>query len=588
VERRSPDRGDATGRIRCWNGEIDLRSELPIIGVLGAYRRGWIVRDALAAVTICAVLVPQALAYGQLAGLTPVAGLYAALAPLVLYPLFASSRRLMVGPESGLAILTALSLAPLAAEGSARFAVLAAMLALLTGALLILSGLVRLGFLADFFSRPVLLGFINGVAVIIIVSQLPQLLGIKVEADSTLGMLWDVLTHVGDAQWRTIALGAILLIVLALVQRFAPRFPGALAALVLGGGAVALLGLASKGVAIIGAVPAGLPGFAVPHVSLGDIGALVPVAGGLAFVGFAQSILTARVFAERHGEALDANQELVALGVGNIGAGLLRGFPSSSSQSRTAVAETAGMRTQLAQIAAGLLIVGFLLWLTGVLHDVPKVALAAIIVSASVGLFDLRAVRRLYGQDRFEFGVAVGTLAAVVALGILVGILTAVFLSLALLIARISRPRDAVLGAADHGGGFEEVTTGGDLEAAPGVVVYRFDAPLFFANADYFVDQAIQVFEEAGSGRFVLDFEAVTLVDVTAARALKRLLSDVASRDAELCVARASRAVFHQMDEAGLVKAIGKARFYPSVRAAVRGDGLRSRRSRPPPTGDAG
>ena len=378
--------------------------------MLGAYRRGWVLRDVLAAVTICAVLVPQALAYGQLAGLSPVAGLYAALAPLVLYPLFASSRRLMVGPESGLAILTALSLAPLAAEGSARFAVLAAMLALLTGGLLILSGLVRLGFLADFFSRPVLLGFINGVAVIIIVSQLPQLLGIKVESDSTLGTLWDVLTHIGDAHWRTVALGAVLLIVLAVLRRFVPRFPGALAALVLGGAAVALLGLASKGVAIIGAVPAGLPGFAVPRVSLGDIGALVPVAGGLAFVGFAQSILTARAFAERHGEPLDANQELVALGVGNIGAGLLHGFPSSSSQSRTAVADTAGMRSQLAQIAAGLLVVGFLLWLTGVLHDVPKVALAAIVISASVGLFDVRAMTRLYGQDRFEFGVAVGTL----------------------------------------------------------------------------------------------------------------------------------------------------------------------------------
>jgi SulP family sulfate permease len=323
-------------------------------------------------------------------------------------------------------------------------------------------------------------------------------------------------------------------------------------------------------------VPAGLPGFAVPRVSLGDIGALVPVASGLAFVGFAQSILTARAFADRHGEALDANQELVALGVGNIGAGLLHGFPSSSSQSRTAVADTAGMRTQLAQIAAGLLVVGFLLWLTGVLHDVPKVALAAIVISASFGLFDVRAVTRLYGQDRLEFGVAAGTFAAVVALGILVGILTAVFLSLALLIARISRPRDAVLGVVD-GGGFQEVTADEELEAAPGVLVYRFDAPLFFANADYFVDQAGAVFDRAGSQRFVLDFEAVTLVDVTAARALKRLLSDVKSRGAELCVARASRAVHHQMDEAGLVEAIGKARFYPSVRAAVRGDGLRRR-----------
>ena len=197
--RRPTDHGHGrAGRVARW---------LPIVGVLGSYRRAWLLRDVVAAVTVCAVLVPQALAYGQLAGLSPVAGLYAALAPLVLYPLFATSRRLMAGPESGLAILTAVALAPLAAEGSAQFAVLAAMLALLTGAVLILAGVLRLGFLADFFSRPVLLGFLNGVAVIIIVSQLPKLFGISVHTDSTLGTLWQVITHLGDAQWRTIVLG---------------------------------------------------------------------------------------------------------------------------------------------------------------------------------------------------------------------------------------------------------------------------------------------------------------------------------------------------------------------------------------------
>ena len=542
---------------------------LPIIGVFGSYRRGWVVRDALAAVTICAVMVPQGLAYGQLAGLAPVAGLYAALAPLILYPLFASSRRLMAGPESGLAILTAVALAPLASEGSAQFAVLAAMLALLTGAVLILAGMLRLGFLADFFSRPVLLGFINGVAVIIIVSQLPQFLGVKVHANSTLGSLWQLLGHLGDVHWRTLLLGLALVTMLALVARFAPRVPGALIALVAGGVAVSVIGLASKGVAIIGGVPAGLPGVALPAVSLGDIGTLAPFAGGLAFVAFAQSILTARAFAERHGEPLDANQELVALGVGNIGAGLLHGFPSSSSQSRTAVADTAGMRTQMAQIGAGVLVIAFLLLLTGALYDVPKVALAAIIIFASVGLFQVRAVTTLYRQDRAEFAVAIITLAAVVVLGMLTGILTAVFASLALLIARISRPRDAVLASADGTDGFHEIASGDGLEATPGVLVFRFEAPLFFANADYFVDQAVQVFDQAGSGRLVLDFGAVTLIDVTAARALKRLIEHVSSCNAEVFLARTSRTVSEQLDDAGLVDAIGTERFYPSVRSAV-------------------
>ncbi len=537
--------------------------------MLGSYRRRWILRDALAAVTICAVLVPQALAYGQLAGLSPVAGLYAALAPLILYPIFASSRRLMAGPESGLAILTAVALAPLASEGSAQFAVLAAMLALLTGGVLILAGVMRLGFLADFFSRPVLLGFINGVALIIIVSQLPQFLGIKVSANSTIGTLWGVLTHIGDAQWRTIVLGGVLMAILALLGQFAPRIPGALIALVAGSAAVALLGLESKGVAIIGGVPAGLPGVAVPRVSFGDIGTLAPYAGGLAFVGFAQSILTARAFAEQHGETVDANQELVALGVGNLGSGLLHGFPSSSSQSRTAVADTAGMRTQVAQIVAGLLVVGFLLLLTGVLHDVPKVALAAIIIYACIGLFQVRALTKLYHQDRPEFGVAIITFAAVVVLGMLAGILTAVFASLALLMARIARPRTALLVAADGPAHFEELAGGQGLEAAPGVVVFRFDAPLFFANADYFVDHATEVFDQADCHTLVLDFEAVTLIDVTAARALKRLVEHVSTRKAKLLLARTSRAVFEQLTDTGLVEAIGANRFYPSVKSAV-------------------
>ncbi len=554
---------------RASRGRIASRRVTPLVGVIGSYRRAWVMRDALAAVTICAVLVPQALAYGQLAGVSPVAGLYAALAPLILYPLFASSRRLMVGPESGLAILTAVALAPLAAEGSARFAVLAAMLALLVAGVLILAGVLRLGFFADFFSRPVLLGFINGVAVIIIVSQLPKFLGIKVHTDSTLGTLWKIVTNIGDAQWRTIVLGIVLIAVLSLMRRFAPRLPGALVVLVIGGAAVALLGLAPTGVAIIGAVPAGLPGLSVPDVSLGDIGTLLPIAGGLAFVGFAQSILTARVFAERHGETVDANQELIALGAGNIGAGLLHGFPSSSSQARTAVAETARMQTQLAQIAAGFLVIGFLLWLTGVLHDVPTVALAAIVISAAAGLFDVGAMTDLYHQNRPEFTVAIVTFAGVVVFGMLVGILAAVSLSIAMLIARISRPSHAVLGELEGAEGFHTLPSDQGLEAAPGVVVYRFDAPLFFANADYFVKHASRVFDEAQPRVLVLDCEAVTFIDVTAARALTRLLDHVTAGHAELRMARTRQAVVDQLADAGLVSAIGTQRFYPSVRTAV-------------------
>jgi SulP family sulfate permease len=297
----------------------------------------------------------------------------------------------------------------------------------------------------------------------------------------------------------------------------------------------------------------------------------MPMAAGLGFVGFAQPILTARAFAEPHGESLDANRELIALGVGNIGAGLLHGFPSSSSQSRTAVADGAGMRTQLAQIGAGLMVVGFLLWFTGVLHDVPSVALAAIVIYAAASLFDPEGLTRLYRQDRSEFAAAVVTFAGVVVLGMLVGILTAVCLSLALLISRIARPRGAVIGALDGAEGFHELESSQGLEAASGVVVYRFDAPLFFANADYFVEQATEVFDQAAARRLVLDFEAIIFIDVTAVRGLQRLIAHVKSTSAELCLARTRQPVLDQLKDVGLVKEIGEDRFFQTLRSAVEG-----------------
>ena len=480
-------RGGRAVRVKRW---------LPIVGVLGSYRRAWLMRDVVAAVTVCAVLVPQALAYGQLAGLSPVAGLYAALAPLVLYPLFASSRRLMVGPESGLAILTAVALAPLAAEGSAQFAVLAAMLALLTGAVLILAGVLRLGFLADFFSRPVLLGFLNGVAVIIIVSQLPKLFGISVHTDSTLGTLWQVITHLGDAQWRTIVLGAVLLAVLVLLGRFARLVPGALVVLVIGGALVSWLG----------------PGVQGRGDHRGRSGRAAGTVGSAGQPRRHRHAGADRCWSGvRRLRGVDPDRARVRRAPRGAGRRQSRARRTRDRQPRSrsaawlpVVLEPVPHRDRRDRQDAernshrsepGSSVVVFLLWLTGVLHDVPTVALAAIVIYAAASLFEVGALRKLYHQDRTEFLVAVVTFAGVVVLGMEVGILLAVFLSLALLIARISRPRAAVIGAVEGAKGFHELADGQALEAASGVVVYRFDAPLFFANADYFVEHAIEAFD---------------------------------------------------------------------------------------------
>ncbi len=541
----------------------------PALEQARAYRRPWLARDLLTALTILAVIVPQGLAYGELAGLPPVAGLYAALVPLLLYPVFASSRRLMVGPESGLAILTATALAPLAAAQTSRYAALAAMLALLMGAIMILGGIFRLGVLADFLSRPVLIGFMNGVAVILVASQLPRLFGISVHAESTLGKIWGVITNLGETSWRTLVLGLALIGVLALTARLGPKVPGALVALVLGGAAVVALDLAQKGVSIIGVVPKGLPDLTYPSVGLADVGTLIPLAAGLALVGFSEAILTARAFAEKHGETVDADHELVAMGIGNVGVGFTQGFPTSASQSRTAVADTSGMRTQLAQMLAAVLVGVFLLFFTGILKNVPQVALAAIVIYAALGLFEERQLRALYRVDRTEFGLAIATFAGVVVFGIMTGILVAVGLSLAVFLGGMARPHDAVLGPVHGVDGYHEVTDGRRTEAAPGLVVYRFDGPLFFANADYFLTRSLALVEGRPLHCFVLDLEAVTSIDVTAARAVEKLRAAVVARGASFLVARATRPVRRQLHAEGLDDAIGEENFHPTIRTAV-------------------
>ena len=554
---------------RVWRRVQPAQLVAPALEQARAYRRPWLVRDLLTAVTILAVIVPQGLAYGELAGLPPVAGLYAALLPLLLYPVFASSRRLMVGPESGLAILTATALAPLALAQTSRYAALAAMLALLVGAMMILGGIFRLGILADFLSRPVLIGFMNGVAVILVASQLPRLFGIKVHAESTLGKIWGVITNLGETSWRTLVLGLVLIGVLALMARLGPKVPGALVALLLGGAAVVALDLAQKGVSIIGAVPKGLPDLTYPSVGLADFGSLLPLAAGLALVGFSEAILTARAFAEMHGETVDADHELIAMGIGNVGAGFTQGFPTSASQSRTAVADTSRMRTQLAQMLAAVAVAVFLLFFTGILKNVPQVALAAIVIYAALGLFEERQLRALYRVDRTEFGLAIATFAGVVVFGIMTGILVAVGLSLAVFLGGVVRPHDAVLGPVDGVDGFQEVTEGRSAEAAPGVVVYRFDGPLFFANADYFLTRSLRLIENRPLRCFVLDLEAVTTIDVTAARAVEKLRAAVVAEGATFRIARATTDLRKHLRAVGLTEAIGEENFHPTVRTAV-------------------
>ncbi len=386
--------------------------------------------EFVVAITLFAVLVPSAMAYGDLAGVTPVAGLYVALGAMVMYALFGTSRQVSMGPEATSAILTAAAVAPLAGGDPLRYAALAAMTAILVGVMALLARVARLGFITDFLSKPILVGYILGATLIVIGSQLGKMFGIKLEADKFFQQVLELISRLDESHLLTVAIGVVCMAALLIMRRINRALPGPLIVVVAAIVASAVFDLQAKGVAVVGEVPAGLPSLAIPAVNLQDIFALLPAALALTILIYADEILTARVFAAKHGQKMDANQEFVAIGMANIGAGFLTGFPAALSASRTAVSDQMGGKTQWVGLIAAALIIIFLLFFTPLLAPLPTVALGAIIIVASLGLIDFAAFRFLRKVRRFEFWLAVVTTFGVLTVGVLQGILVAVVLSL--------------------------------------------------------------------------------------------------------------------------------------------------------------
>jgi sulfate permease, SulP family len=529
--------------------------------------------ELVVAVTVFAVLVPSAMAYGDLAGVTPVAGLYVALAAMVMYALFGTSRQLITGPEATTAILVATAVAPLAGGDPARYAALAALAAILVGLVSILGGILKLGFITDFLSKPILIGYITGTSLIVIGSQLGKMFGIKVESDYFLRQIIEVLSRFDEWNRVTVVLGLVSMAILVIIRRVNRALPGPLIVVALGIIASIVLDLAARGVAVVGAVPAGLPSLAIPSVSWQDILALLPAALALTVLIYADEILTARVFASKHGQKIDANQEFIAIGMANIGAGLLQGFPAATSGSRTTVADQMGGKSQLVGLIAAALTVIFLLFFTPLLEPLPTVVLGAIIIIATLGLIDIPAFRFLRKVRPAEAWLAVATMLGVLALGVLQGILIAVVLSLINVIFHISRPHDALLDDVEAGGGvvYREVVDNTPVMTEPGLMVYRFDAPLVFANAAYFFQRVGELVTMAGEKLkcVVLDAEAISDFDSTAAEALENLDADLERLGIELWVARPNEPLRQMLHVTGLTQRFGKENIYPTVRAAV-------------------
>ena len=529
--------------------------------------------EFVVAITVFAVLVPSAMAYGDLAGVTPVAGLYVALGAMVMYALFGTSKQVVMGPEATTAIMTAAAVAPLAGGDVARYAALAALTALLVGVLALLARVARLGFITDFLSKPILVGYIFGVTLIVIGSQLGKMFGIKLESDQFFQQVLELISRLDEAHLLTVVIGVVCMAALLIMRRVNPKLPGPLIVVVATIVLSAVLDWQAKGVAIVGAVPAGLPSLAVPAVGLQDIFALLPAALALTILIYADEILTARVFSAKHGQKLDANQEFVAIGMANIGAGFLTGFPAALSASRTAVSDQMGGRSQWVGLFAAALTIIFLLFLTPLLAPLPTVALGAIIIVASLGLIDLAAFRFLRRVRRAEFWLAVVTALGVLTLGVLQGILAAVVLSLVNVIYHISRPHDALLDELDARGGtvYRGLTDEETALTEPGLIVYRFDAPLVFANAAFFTERLEELVLSAGAGLkcVILDAEAISDFDSTAAEALETLDVDLERLGVELWIARANAPLRQLLGVTGLTERLGEDKIYISVRAAV-------------------
>lgn len=544
---------------------------LPGLAQLTGYQRSWLRGDVLAGVTVAAYLVPQVMAYATVARLPPVAGLWAALVPMAVYAVLGSSRQLSVGPESTTALMTATALAPLVIGDPARYAAMSAVLALLVGAICLVAGLCGLGFLADLLSRPVLIGYMTGVALIMIGSQLGKITGEAVAGDEFIDQVRSFVRELPSLHLPTVILATTVLALLLVLYQIAPRFPGPLVTVLAATAVVWLFSLEDRGIRVVGSIPAGLPKPALPPVAMTELAALVVPAVGIAVVAFSDNALTARTFAARKSETVDINAELRALGMCNLTAGVTQGFPVSSSGSRTALGDTVGSRTQLYSLV--MLATVLLVVLAGrdLLENFPMAALGALVVYAALRLIDVAEFRRLARFRRSELLLAVATTVAVLSLGVLYGVLVAIALSLLDTLRRIARPHDSVLGFVPNVAGMHDVDDYPDAEAVPGLVIYRYDAPLFFVNADNFRERALAAVEQAGEPVewFVLNAEAQVDPDLTAVDALEQLRRDLTARGIVFAMARVKQDLRDDLEAAGLLDRIGADRIFPTLPTAV-------------------
>ena len=544
---------------------------VPFAASMRAYSVGRFRVDAMAGLTVAALALPASMAYSELAGLPVTIGLYTLLLPVLAYALLGSSPRVVVGPEGAVALLVASSLAPLAAAGSAQYITLAAALAFVIGLVFFAARLLRIGWIADYFSQSVLVGYITGVAILMILGQLEKLTGISSSYDNAVRATVDLIAHASDVSVTTVVVAAAALLLIFLLGRFLPRWPGALVVVVVGITASWLLDLESHGVSVTGQVPSGLPNFERPHLTGSDLLSLTGPALAIFLVSFSDSILTARSFAARHAETVDADQELLAFGVASVAAGFSQGMPIGTSGSRTAVNDSMSVTSQVSGVVGFAAIAVILLFLTAPIRYLPTAILGAVIVYASLKLIDRVQWQELARSSRVEVGIAAITALVVLGIGVLPAITVAVALSIIDVVRRTATPSDAVLGYSEPDNRYADVATHPEAGVTPGVVVYRLQERIFFANAHFFKRRVWAAVDGAPKPvrHLVLDAAPIGGIDASAVGAIREVHAGLKSRNITFEIARATDELRTDFDETGLTELIGPQHFYATVTTAV-------------------
>ena len=541
---------------------------------LSPFHREWLAKDIVAGVVLTTLLVPQGMAYAELAGLPPITGLYTSIMCLLGYAVFGPSRILVLGPDSSLGPMIAATILPLiAAKGDAKRAIaLASLLAIMVAVIMIVAAVAKLGFIADLISKPTMIGYLNGLALTILVGQLPKLFGFKVNAEGLIGEFTEFVRGLanGEAVPAAAAVGIAGIVLILVLQRWLPKVPAVLIMVVLAIAATSVFSLADHGVSLVGVLPKGFPPLTIPSVHLADLAPLAAGAAGIALVSLADTISTASAFAERTGQEVDGNGEMLGIGAANLAAGLFQGFPVSTSGSRTAVAERSGAKTQLTGVTGAVLITLMIVLVPGLFRNLPNPALAAVVITAALSLADIPGTVRLWRQRKAEFLLSIAAFLGVALLGVLPGIAIAVGLSILNVFRRSWWPYDTVLGRVAGLAGYHDIHSYPDADQLPGLVIYRFDAPLIFANAKTFRDEVKRFAAADPPPRWiVIAAEPVTDVDTTASDVLEDLDEELNDRGISLVFAELKDPVRRKIERYGLTRTIDPRHFFPTIGAAV-------------------